>query len=146
MTLIKLNKHNPVRTGRFSPMFDEVFSDFFGGGLMNTFNKAVAVNIKEDEKSYQLEFAAPGYEKEEFKIGVENQLLTVSADKKDEKSEEGRDYTRREFAYSSFQRSFNLPESVNSDAIKAEYKNGVLQVFIPKKVEENKQKREISID
>lgn len=150
MTLIKLNK--PVKAGqpqgRFLPMFDEVFNDFFGGSPINGnfFNKSAAVNIKEDEKNYRLEFAAPGFEKEEFKINLENQVLTVSAEKKSKSKEDGTDFTRREFAYSSFQRSFNLPESVNEDAIKAEYKNGILHVNIPKREEEKKNKKEISVE
>lgn len=147
MTLIKLNK-NPKAgyQGRFLPMFDEVFNDFFGGSPANqAFNKGAAVNIKEDEKNYHLEFAAPGFEKEEFKLSLENQVLTVSAEKKNEVKEESKEYTRREFAYSAFQRSFNLPESVNVEAIKAEYKNGILNVTIPKKEEEKKEKKEITV-
>ncbi len=150
MTLIKLNKPEKAgqHHGRFLPMFDEVFNDFFGGSPINGnfFNKSAAVNIKEDEKNYRLEFAAPGFEKEEFKINLENQVLTVSAEKKSESKEDGKDFTRREFAYSSFQRSFNLPESVNEDAIKAEYKNGILHVSIPKKEEDKKNKKEISVE
>ncbi len=148
MTLIKLNKQPKAgyAQGRFLPMFDEVFNDFFGGSPAGHITKGAAVNIKENEKNYQLEFAAPGFEKEEFKLALDNQVLTVSAEKKSEAKDEGKEYTRREFAYTAFQRSFNLPESVQHDAIKAEYKNGILFVTIPKKEEENKQKREITIE
>lgn len=148
MTLLTVNKPLRNGNGRFLPMFDEVFNDFFGGSpVTGTFmNKGAAVNIREDKDAYHLEFAAPGFEKEEFKIDLENQVLTVSAEKKSENKEEGKQYTRREYVYSAFKRSFNLPESVNEEAIKAEYKNGILHVSIPKKEEENKQKREITIE
>jgi HSP20 family protein len=147
MTLITLNKQ-PKTTGRFMPMFDEVVNDFFSGNHTGRsfFNKHTAVNIKEDEKGYQLEFAAPGFEKEEFKINLENQVLTVSAEKKSEVKEENNTYTRREFVYNSFQRSFTLPETVKEENIKAEYKNGILNVSIPKKEESNKPKLEISVE
>ncbi|HXB41049.1 MAG TPA: Hsp20/alpha crystallin family protein [Bacteroidia bacterium] len=147
MTLITLNKQ-PKSTDRFMPVFDEALNDFLSGSYTarNFFTKHAAVNIKEDEKNYHLEFAVPGFEKEEFKINFENQLLTISAEKKNEAKEENKNYTRREFAYNSFQRSFTLPESVQENSIKAEYKNGILTVNIPKKEETNKQKREISVE
>jgi HSP20 family protein len=150
MTFIKVKNGKPgypYSQGRFLPMLDEVLTDVLGGSsIAAAFNKGAAVNIKEDEKNYFLEFAAPGYEKDEFKIALENQVLSVSAEKKSETKEDGNTYTRREFAFTSFQRSFNLPESVNEEGIKAEYKNGILNVSIPKKVEENKQKKEITVE
>lgn len=133
--------------GRFLPMLDEVLTDVLGGSTLATaFNKGAAVNIREDEKNYFLEFAAPGYEKDEFKIDLEKQVLTVSGEKKSETKEDEKDYTRREFSYTSFKRSFNLPETVNEEGIKAEYKNGILNISIPKKEEENKQKKEITVE
>ena len=148
MTRLTVNKPATNGNGRFLPMFDEVFNDFFGGSPVtgSLLNKGAAVNIREDKTAYHLEFAAPGFEKEEFKIDLENQVLTVSAEKKSENKEESKQYTRREYVYAAFKRSFNLPESVNEEAIKAEYKNGILHVSIPKKEEENKQKREITIE
>ena len=148
MTLIKVNKHpQAYNRSRFMPLFDEVFNDFFGGSLISNgaLNKSAAVNIKEDDRSYHLEFAAPGFEKDEFKIGLENQVLTVSAEKKSETEDKGKDYTRREFVYSSFQRSFNLPESVNMEEIKAEYKKGILEVTIPKKESAKNPARQVPV-
>jgi len=147
MTLITLNKQMKNREENFLPMFNEVFNDFFGGRTANGsfFQKGAAVNILENEKNYILEFAAPGFEKEEFKIDLESQVLTISADKKSENKTTDKEYTRREFAYEAFRRSFNLPENAQADAIKAEYKSGILFVTIPKKEKENKQKREITI-
>lgn len=149
MTFIKVKngKAGYPMQGRFLPMLDEVLTDVLGSGsLAAAFNKGAAVNIREDEKNYFLEFAAPGFEKDEFKINLENQVLTVSAEKKSERKEEAKEYSRREFSYSSFQRSFNLPESVNEEGIKAEYKNGILNVSIPKKEEEAKSKKEITVE
>jgi HSP20 family protein len=148
MTLLTVNKPGKHANGRFLPMFDEVFNDFFGGSPASGsfINKGAAVNIREDNTAYHLEFAAPGFEKEEFKIDLDNQVLTVSAEKKSENKEESKQYTRREYVYAAFKRSFNLPESVNEEGIRAEYKNGILHVSIPKKEEESKQKREITIE
>lgn len=148
MTLLTVNKSLKNGNGRFLPMFDEVFNDFFGGGHSggSFISKGAAVNIREDDAAYHLEFAAPGFEKEEFKIDLDGQVLTVSAEKKAENKEESKQYTRREYVYSAFKRSFNLPESVKEEAIRAEYKNGILHVAIPKKEEESKQKREITIE
>lgn len=148
MTLLTVNKNAKNGQGRFLPMFDDVFNDFFGGSPVtsNMLNKGAAVNIRENNTAYYLEFAAPGFEKDEFKIDLENQVLTVSAEKKSDKTEESKQYTRREYVYSAFKRSFTLPESVKEDAIKAEYRNGILHVSIPKKEEEQKSKREITIE
>jgi len=138
---------NPKTHGRFMPMFDEVFNDLFRmPESANFLNKSAAVNIREEEGNYYLEFSAPGYEKDEFKIGLENQVLTVSAQKKEENKVEAKGYTRREFAFPGFKRSFNLPESVNGEAIKAEYRNGILYVNIPKRAEEAAQKKEIIVE
>ena len=91
------------------------------------------VNVKESDQEYDVEMAAPGYSKKDFKITLDNGLLTLSAEKKEEKEEKEKNYTRREFGYSSFERSFNLPENVNEEDIKARYEDGVLRLTIPKK-------------
>jgi HSP20 family protein len=94
-----------------------------------------AVNIKETEDAYYLDFAAPGYKKDDFIIELNNDVLTVSSEKKIEKEDKEDNFTKKEFSYESFTRSFNLPELVEGDNIKATYKNGVLEVKIPKKEE-----------
>src|SRR5688572_14873802 len=114
MTLIKVNNQKSlVDKGPFglSPLFDEVFDSLLGGQMLPkpTMSGMPAVNINETEKSYEIEFASPGYEKDEFKINLSQNILTVSAEKKDEKDEKQEGYTRREFSYSSFKRSFTLP-------------------------------------
>ena len=90
-----------------------------------------AVNVVENDKSYSLEVAVPGMKKEDFKIEVDKGVLTISSESKSEKEESDDNYTRKEFSYSSFSRSFWLPENTTED-IKAEYKDGLLKVIIPK--------------
>ena len=103
------------------------------------------VNIHEDEKGYSLELAAPGFAKEDFKIDLEKDVLTISVEKKTEQTEDKKGYTRREFHYGSFKRSFILPEVVDADAIKGAYENGILTVALPKKAEVVIPKKEIAV-
>ena len=93
-----------------------------------------------------VELAAPGLEKKDFKIELENQVLTVSSEKEEEKKEETKNFKRREFSYNSFSRSFQLPEDVLSDKIDAKYENGILKLSVPKKeVTVSKPKKEIKV-
>ena len=92
-----------------------------------------AVNVKENEKGFEIEVAAPGLAKKDFNITVDNRVLTISSEKEEEKEEKQDNYTRREFSYSSFSRSFTLPEDVNEDDLKANYADGVLRLTVPKK-------------
>lgn len=93
-----------------------------------------AVNVKENDNEYQIDVAAPGVKKSDFKLSYENGRLTISSEKKDEKEEkEGTKVTRKEFSYQSFQRSFSVPEDeVNADKISAKYSDGILHVMLPK--------------
>lgn len=96
-------------------------------------NAAVpAVNIKDNANSYEVELAVPGYKKEDMKVNVEKGILTISSERKKETEEEKKGYTRKEFSYSSFQRSFQLPEHADGDNVKANYVDGVLKLSIPK--------------
>ena len=90
------------------------------------------INIKETDNSYELEVAAPGLKKEDFKISLDKDHLTISAEMSSENVEEKADYKRREFNYSSFSRSYYLPESIDADGIKAKYDNGILNIEVPK--------------
>ncbi len=108
-----------------------------------------AVNVNEDKKSYEIEVAAPGMNKDDFNIKVDNDMLSISSEKKSEKEEKGNDkkVVRKEFMYASFARSFRLPDNVDHDNINAKYKDGVLKIDVPKKEEEksdNNRKIEIS--
>src|SRR5690606_11982499 len=152
MTLVKWNEPKTTRYpgvfgGTLSPVFNDLFDDFCGGrslpGLLSS--KAAAVNISEDQDSYHVELAAPGLKKEDFKLNVEDDVLRISVEKKEEKNKTEKGYTRREFNYTNFSRSFTLPDSVNTDGIKASYKDGVLEIDLPKKEEEKTKTRVIEI-
>lgn len=103
-------------------------------------------NIIENEKNYRIELAAPGLEKKDFKVEVNNGILSVSAEKEEEKKEERENYKRREFTYNSFCRSFTLPDNSLPDKIDAKYENGILRLSLPKKeVTVSKPKKEIKV-
>ncbi|GAB4499123.1 MAG: Hsp20/alpha crystallin family protein [Saprospiraceae bacterium] len=97
-----------------------------------------AVNVKENKNAFKLEVAAPGFKKGDFKLEVQDGRLTISGETKEEKEDKDEKYTRQEYRYSSFSRSFTLPENVKSDDISAEYTDGVLKVTLPKKKAEEK--------
>ena len=103
-----------------------------------------ATNVMEDENAYKIEMMVPGFSKKEIKINIEKNMLMISSERQNEKNEEGIQYTRREFAYNDIHRSFELPETVDQDSIKADFKNGILTVTLPKK-EEVKIRKEIQI-
>ncbi len=91
-----------------------------------------AANVKETEKEFRLDLAVPGYQKEDFNLEVEKDVLVISAELKEKKDDENKLYSRKEFSFHSFSRSFHLPESVNAEKINAKYENGILQITIPK--------------
>ena len=130
---------------RNKDMFPSIFNDFFDRDLFDLTNTSVmnstlpAVNIKESKDDYLVEVAVPGMNKEDFKIELENNFLVISSEKEDKKEEEGKEFTRREFSYQSFKRSFSLPKTIDEGKIKANYKDGVLKITLPKK-EEAKEK------
>jgi len=138
------------RNRNFLPFLSRFWDDddFFNRGIMNwgpsNFSDSnttlPAVNIRETDDNYVVEMAAPGMKKEDFKIELDNNLLTISAEKTEEHEENGKEkYSRKEFSYQSFQRSFNLPkEVVDEEKIEAHYKDGVLHLIIPKKNKQNK--------
>jgi HSP20 family protein len=136
------------------PWFPSVFDDFFSGPFFSNLGNDLrklgcevpAVNIQETKSEFLFEMAAPGLSKEDFKIDLEHDNLTISCDKevKSEKTEEM--YTKREFNYYQFQRVFLIPELVDLAKIKADYENGILKVHLPKKEAAIDQpKREIKI-
>lgn len=107
--------------------FDGNFSRF---GLSA---KIPSVNITENNENYFIQLAAPGLEKKDFKIEVENDMLTISSQKEQQSDEEKDNYRRREFSYQSFSRSFQLPENSQADKIEAQYQDGILKLTLPKK-------------
>ena len=122
----------------WTSFIDDLFKEESGNIQNADFNKGITlpkVNIKESVDAYTLEMAVPGFKKSDFVIDVENENLTISADIKTEDEETKEDYTRREFGYASFKRTFILPETVEEDKIKAAYTDGILSLNIPKKEE-----------
>ncbi|MGF1584011.1 MAG: Hsp20/alpha crystallin family protein [Bacteroidales bacterium] len=123
-----------------------IVDDFFGRDMLSNFFddfqtgiSVPAVNIIEGKDDFRIEVAAPGLDKKDFTIDVKNNVLFITSEKRNEDEQNGEKYMRREFSYSSFKRSFSLPNSVDSDKIKATHKDGVLSIQIPKK-EEAKEK------
>lgn len=141
MSLIKHNGNAAVRS-LFSDFFDT--DRFFSDRFLND-NWIPAVNVLENEKGFSIELAAPGKKKEDFKIQVDNGILNISSESKDEKEEKDKNYTRREFSYNSFSRSFSLPPNTNEEDIVAKYENGVLKLDIAKKVPSAPKKKEITV-
>ncbi|PRD48415.1 Hsp20/alpha crystallin family protein [Sphingobacterium haloxyli] len=123
--------------------FDNFFNDSFIGDRLIT--RVPAVNIAETEKSFKIELAAPGLQKSDFKINVDKNMITISAEKKEETSKGDKLYSKKEFSYTSFTRSFSLPDSVNYNEIEAEYIDGVLQVTVGKKEDAIVAKRLIEV-
>ena len=132
MTLVKYQ--NPVPS-LFNRLFDTEFDSFLSKNYSSTNTTLPSVNVKETEEDYQIEFAAPGYKKNDFNIELNNDVLTISSEKVIENEDKDKDYTKKEFSYESFSRSFNLPELVEGEKIKATYKDGILNIVIPKKEE-----------
>jgi len=133
----------PTITRRsFRPFYmPNIFDEDLFAGLSNRPASMPAVNIKEDEKKYSLELAIPGINKNDLKIDMKEDVITISSEMKKESEENSDGYKRKEFSYSAFSRSFYVPENVNKEKIEASYKDGVLSVTLPK---EDEQKSKIS--
>jgi HSP20 family protein len=136
-TLVKTNNNY---YSEVPSIFDDfsVLRNLFQQGVSKPVNTSPSVNVIETDTAYELQIAAPGLSKEDFKISVEGQLLTISSEKETKQEEKEQTYTRKEFSYASFKRSFNLPEhTVQTDKITAKYTDGVLKLYIPKTEEVN---------
>ena len=118
-------------------LFDEFFKPwnewFDDSGLINRMNKMPSVNITENSNYYNVSLAVPGLKKEDFKIDIDGNMLTISSEKEEKKEEKDEKYTRKEYSYSSFSRSFTLPEDVKQDAIDAKYEDGILNLKLPRR-------------
>lgn len=120
---------------------DDVLPSLFSGNTT-----VPAVNIKEDEKKFVLDFAVPGIDKKDLNIEIQDELLTVSSERKSENEESHDGFKRKEFSYASFCRSFYIPENVNREKIQANYKDGILSVELPKQeTEKAKLSKQIKI-
>lgn len=143
MTVLKFN-HKPVAKS-FNSLFDELFNELPTTWTKDSNNPLPAVNIFETRDGYQLELNAPGRNREDFSVSLENGLLTISYDKKEETNSEDRKAVRREFDNHSFKRSFTVDEKIDAEKIEAKYENGVLTFFLPKKEEVKISPKQISI-
>lgn len=150
MTMVKFNRR-PFETG-----FNNLFDDFFAGlPVMNKhngqgWNGFAPVNIKETDQAYYVELVAPGFDKGDFKVTVDDNILTISAqhqtdEKKEDTAENKTRELRREYAYRSIKRSFTLDEKIDTTGIEAKYTNGVLALNLPKKAEVKQAVKEINI-
>ncbi|HRG68903.1 MAG: Hsp20/alpha crystallin family protein [Saprospiraceae bacterium] len=124
-------------------LISKTFHDINGGQLFR--NNTPGLNVVDTGKEFKLELAAPGLNKQDFKIELENNTLIISADKKQEQTENKDSYFRKEFSYHSFKRMFELPAEADAENIKAQYDNGILNIFIPKTIELNKNNKTIEI-
>jgi HSP20 family protein len=145
MTLVKFanGQKNQAVNPFFNDVFESILNDSFLSDKLAT--RVPAVNIAETENEFHVELAVPGLKKEDFKISLDKNVLSVSAEKKAENVEEGKKYSKREYSYNSFVRSFTLPETVDYGKIDAEYVDGILKLNIAKKEEAKFQSREIAV-
>ena len=136
MALIKRHKHEaPFVNSIFNELWD--MNDFFGGKKLGS--RLPSVNVSETHDSYLVELAAPGLSKKDFNISLENGCLSISTQKEESKEEKKKDYTRREYSFNEFERSFTLPDSVDKDAVQAKYKDGVLSIALEKTAKAKKE-------
>jgi len=132
-----------------SNWLDDIFNRELPSVFTSNFNTGFSlpkVNIKETADNYAVEMAVPGLKKSDFKLDIDHHVLSISTEKKETHEQQEENYTRREFGYTSFKRTFTLPETVDDDKITANYQDGILNILLPKK-EEAKQKpaRQIKI-
>lgn len=135
---------------RNNNLFPNIFEDLFSDDWMETPTRKIqstlpAVNIKETDKSFELEVAIPGMKKKDIKLDIERDILTISSEQNKENEVKNDGFTRREFHYASFKRSFSIPESVDADKIDATYTDGILNILLPKKEEMTPKSKSIKI-
>jgi HSP20 family protein len=136
MSLIKFNNRNRLFPSWNNDSLKTLLGNdaFFNSDFFEDDSLIPAMNVKEHDKDFEIEFAAPGFSKEDFEITINDNILNVYVEKKKEEEEKDENYTRKEFSYNSFQRSLNLPETINTDQeVKATYKKGILKLNLQKK-------------
>jgi HSP20 family protein len=144
MTLVKFNRDNgnALMPG-VNDIFESIFNDTFFSDRMVT--RVPAVNISESADHFHIELAAPGLKKQDFKISVDDNQLNISVEQQTENKESNRKYNKREYSYSSFVRSFTLPELADHSRIDAAYEDGVLKIDVAKKEEAKSVSRQIEL-
>jgi HSP20 family protein len=145
MTLVKFNpdKRNSSLLPGFSDVFDSIFNDTFFNDRMVT--RVPAVNISETENNYHVELAAPGLKKEDFKLNLERNVLNIAVEQTASQEDNQKNYSKREYSYNAFVRSFTLPESADDSQINASYTDGILRIDIAKREEAKILRRQIEI-
>ena len=142
MTLVRYSKPRNV----FPNLINEFFNDdFFMGGRLMENSVVPSANVKENSKGFVIELSAPGFNKKDIDIEVDDKMLKIYSEIKNEVENKDETIIKREFHYNSFERSFQLPENVNAEKIKANYNDGILSIEIPKMEKEEKKKRLIDI-
>lgn len=145
MSLVKWNsdRKNNGLMPEFTDIFESIFNDSFVADRLVT--RVPAVNISETPEEYHIDLAAPGLKKHDFKISAERNMLTIAVEQHTENTDSNKKYNKREFSYTSFVRSFTLPESADESRIEATYNDGVLQICVAKKDEAKTVSRQIDI-
>lgn len=143
MKLAHFKNGNTNTLPYFNNIFDSLFNDVIP--TKGVFEKLPSVNVSENEQAYVIDIAAPGLKKEDFHINLKKDVLTISVESKKEESVTEKSYTRKEFDYSYFSRSFNLPEHADGEKISAEYKDGILAITVGKKDEAKLLHKEITV-
>ncbi|MDT0622146.1 Hsp20/alpha crystallin family protein [Croceitalea vernalis] len=129
MSLVKRN--NLI----FPSLMNDIFNPDWFGGIENMNHNIPAVNIKENDSDFVIELSVPGFQKDDFNIELDNDVLTISSDlKKVNENKDGK-FTRKEFSHTSFKRAFTLPKTVDGGKINAQYESGILKLLVPKKEE-----------
>ncbi len=146
MSLIKFNNRNKLFPSWNNDSLKSFLSsdDFFNNDFFEEDSLMPAMNVKEHDDDFEIEFAAPGFSKKDFEVTIDDNILNVCGEKKTEVEEKEEDYTRKEFSYNSFKRSLSLPKTVSEDQnVKATYKNGILKLNLLKKEEVKEQPKKV---
>jgi len=145
MTLVKFNPEK--KSNALMPGFNDVFETFFNDSFFSDrmVSRVPAANISETPENFHIELAAPGLKKDDFKLNLDRNVLSISAEQKNEHDGKEKNYNKREYSYNSFVRSFTLPETADDSKIEAEYTDGILKINIGKKEEAKNIRRQIEI-
>jgi len=147
MTHLKFQREVPSTGRNMFPTVNHLFSDIMDGMIPSDYRKwnVPAVNILENDSNFEIKLAAPGMKKQDFKINIEENNLVVSASATEQSQDKNERFTRKEFSFASFSRSFALPENANIDAIQAQYENGIMNIVIPKQEPTKPKVKEVTI-
>jgi HSP20 family protein len=147
MTHLKFQREVPSTGRNMFPTVNHLFSDIMDGMIPSDYRKwnVPAVNILENDSNFEIKLAAPGMKKQDFRINIEENNLVVSASATEQSQDKNERFTRKEFSFASFSRSFALPENANIDAIQAQYENGIMNIVIPKQEPTKPKVKEVTI-